>query len=122
MATILIAEDVPAVVPLVAERLTRLGHRVLLARDGEEAEATIRAERPDLVILDVVLPKRNGFQLCRSLRATPEFARLPIIVVTAMDRESDQYWGLKQGADEYLVQPVDPEALLESVAGYLPGS
>jgi len=120
MAKILIAEDSATSVELLRRALEPLGHEILIAEDGEDAELKIARERPDLVILDIIMPKRNGFQLCRAVRSNPETEKLPIIVVTSMDRESDRYWGLKQGADEYLVKPVDPVVLVAKVREYIP--
>lgn len=111
MAKILIADDSATAAALLSQTLTGLGHSTLVARDGEEAAEKIRTETLDLVILDVIMPGINGYQLCRSIRSDPDREGLPIIFVTAMDRDSDRYWGLKQGADEYLVKPVDPGEL-----------
>jgi DNA-binding response OmpR family regulator len=120
VAKILIAEDSATSVELLRRALSPLGHEILVATDGEDAEKQIAAERPDLLILDIILPKRNGFQLCRWIRANPDVKAVPIILVTSMDRESDRYWGLKQGADEYLIKPVDPALLCAKVRAYIP--
>ncbi len=119
MAKILIADDSPTAAALLQRMLAPLGHTILLVSDGEEAVRRIQHEHPDLVILDIIMPKMNGFQLCRTIRSDPELKDLPIIVVTSMDRESDRYWGLKQGADEYLVKPVDASVLQDKVRHYL---
>lgn len=119
MATILIADDSPTVIEQLRQALEPLGHEILVALDGEQARSQISASSPDLLILDVIMPKMNGFQLCRAIRADPALKKLPIIVVTAMDRESDRYWGLKQGADEFLVKPIDVEELRKKVRSYL---
>lgn len=119
MSKILIAEDSATAVEMLKRALAPLGHSIVVATDGEETEKLIRAERPDLLILDIIMPKINGFQLCRTLRADPQFSSLPIIVITSMDRESDRYWGMKQGASEYLVKPVDPSVLVQKVQNYL---
>ncbi len=119
MAKILIAEDSPTAAEMLRRTIVPLGHDVVMANDGQNAEALIRKEKPDLVILDIIMPKINGFQLCRSLRADPEFKDLPILVITSMDRESDRYWGMKQGANEYLVKPVDQKVLVEKIQVYL---
>ncbi len=121
MARILIAEDSPTAIEMLKRALAPLGHAIDTAGDGEEAQRKISNERPDLLILDIIMPKLNGFQLCRSIRANPALKDLPIIIVTSMDRESDRYWGLKQGADEYLVKPVDPAVLVAKVRSYLAG-
>lgn len=119
MAKILIADDSATSVAVLTKALAPLGHTLLVASNGEEAVRQIRAERPELVILDIIMPGVNGFQLCRTIRSDPELKGLVIIVVTSMDRESDRYWGMKQGADEYLVKPVDAEALIERVRRYI---
>jgi DNA-binding response OmpR family regulator len=122
VAKILIAEDSATAVELIKRTLSPLGHQIVIANDGENAERMILDEKPDLIILDIIMPRMNGFQLCRSLRSNPGFKDLPIIMITSMDRESDRYWGLKQGASEYLVKPVDPNLLLERVKAYLPSA
>jgi twitching motility two-component system response regulator PilH len=119
MAKILIADDSATAAAVLRKALAPLGHTILVAADGAEAEKAIKDERPDLLILDIIMPKMNGFQLCRSIRSDPDLKDLTIIVVTSMDRESDRYWGLKQGADEYLVKPVDPSLLVDKVRHYL---
>lgn len=119
MAKILIADDSTTAATSMLQVLAPLGHTILIAADGEDAERQIYTEHPDLVILDIIMPKLNGFQLCRTIRADPDLKNLPIIVVSSMDRDSDRYWGLKQGADEYLVKPIDPDLLRERVRQYL---
>ena len=116
---ILIAEDSPTAIDVLTRALEPLGHELIIASDGADAERHINEHAPDLLILDIIMPRVNGFQLCRTIRANPALRKLPIIVVTSMDRESDRYWGLKQGADEYLVKPVDPTVLVEKVRAYL---
>jgi len=121
MARILIAEDSPTAIEMLKRALAPLGHTIDTATDGEEAQRKLTADKPDLLILDIIIPKVNGFQLCRFVRSNPALKDLPIIIVTSMDRESDRYWGLKQGADEYLVKPVDPAVLVAKVRTYLSG-
>ena len=119
MAKILIAEDSDTAVEMLRRTLAPLGHEILVAQDGEDAVRLCADEKPDLLIVDVIMPRMNGFQLCRSLRKAEATRQMPIIIVTSMDRESDRYWGLKQGADEYLVKPVDSSVLLQKVKAYL---
>jgi twitching motility two-component system response regulator PilH len=119
MATILIADDSPSAVLLLRRILQPLGHDIVTAADGAEAAQAIADAPPDLVILDVVMPRKNGFELCRSLKSDPRTARIPVFLVTSMDREADRFWGLKQGADEYLCKPVDPDRLVEKVRSVL---
>ena len=119
MARILIADDSPTATELLRRALAPLGHEIRTASDGEEAHHSLQQSPPDMVILDVVMPKLNGFELCRAIREDPRFTDLPIIVVSAMDRESDRYWGLRQGADAYLTKPFSAEELQEAVSRYL---
>lgn len=121
MARILIAEDSPTSVEIIRRALEPLGHELLAVADGEAAARAVATFRPDLIIADIVMPKLNGFQLCRKLRADPATSRVPIIAVTAMDRASDRYWGLKQGLSEYLFKPVDTARLVAVVGRFLPG-
>lgn len=119
MAKILIADDSSVATALLSRALAPLGHTIVVASDGEEAQKRLAEDHPDLLILDLVMPKVNGFQICRNVRADPDLRTLPIIVVTAMDRECDRYWGLKQGANEYLTKPFRPEAIQQIVRRYL---
>lgn len=119
MAKILIADDSPTAIALLKKILQPLGHELLVAVDGDEAAEALRL-RPDLVILDVVMPKQNGFELCRALKGDPATAAIPVFFVTSMDREADRWWGLKQGADEYIMKPFDAGALVEKVRLRLP--
>ena len=112
--TILIADDSPTELRIFQQALAGLGHTIVTAVDGEEAERLVRRDAPDLLILEVVMPGKNGFELCRDLKRDPTFARIPIIIVTSKDEQADQIWGRRQGADEYLVKPFTPEALVEA--------
>lgn len=119
MATILIADDSPTAVTLLTRILSPLGHHIVTATDGDEAHRALAQARFDLIILDVVMPRYNGFELCRLLKSNPETATIPVFFVTSMDREADRWWGLKQGADEYIMKPVDAGALVEKVQARL---
>ena len=119
MATILIADDSPTALAMLKRELAPLGHEIREARDGDEVQSALDEVTPDLLILDIIMPKVNGFQLCRAIRADPSRRSLPIIVVTAMERQSDRYWGLKQGADEFFVKPVDGDVLRDKVRSLL---
>jgi CheY-like chemotaxis protein len=89
------------------------GYRVVAANDGEEGLAAIRAQRPDVILLDVMMPRLNGFQTCRRLKADPEHRTVPVVVLTAKDQPADEYWAREAGADEFMTKPVDAHALLE---------
>lgn len=117
--TILVVDDSPTEMRLVAGSLLRQGYRVLTARDGEEALEKIALERPRLVVLDVILPKKNGFQVCRTIKTTPDWQTVKVLLLTSKSQESDRFWGLKQGADDYMTKPFADVDLLASVARLL---
>ena len=87
--------------------------------DGEAAEEKVRSEKIDLIILDVIMPKKNGFQVCRDIKSNDLYKKIPVIMVTSKDQESDKFWGMKQGADEYLTKPFKPEDLVKAVKKYI---
>src|SRR4029078_951855 len=92
--------------------LESAGYRPVAITDSANIERTIDVERPQVILLDVVMPNRNGFQVCRDLKATPEYSRIPVIVVTSKDGESDRFWAQQQGADGYVVKPFTAQQLL----------
>jgi twitching motility two-component system response regulator PilH len=104
---------------LVVDRLVRQGYRVLTARDGDEALEKITQDRPKLVVLDVILPKKNGFQVCRTVKSTPDLCDVKVLLLTSKSQQSDRFWGLRQGADGYMTKPFADEELLASVARLL---
>ncbi len=107
--TILVVDDSPTDLKLMTSPLEEKGYRVLTAVDGEEALEKASKESPHLIVLDVVLPKKNGFQVCRQLKTAPETKDIKILMLTSKTQDSDRFWGLKQGADEYLTKPFDDE-------------
>ena len=116
---ILIVEDSPAEMNLIRSALEHKGYDIFTASDGEEALETAATVQPDLVLLDIVLPKKNGFQVCRHLKTSPATNQAKIILVSSKNQESDRFWGMKQGADEYLTKPFDEAQLLSSVKRHL---
>lgn len=108
---ILIAEDSSTVRRLIAARLAADGYEVVEAADGEEALAAVRLERPDLLVLDKVMPKLDGFEVIRELRADPDTAVVPIIMLTERTTEQDVLGGLDLGVDEYMPKPFSPHEL-----------
>ena len=108
---VLIADDNPTNVRILRARLTGEGYDIVTAGDGEEALAVARETRPDLILLDVMMPKLDGLEVCRRLKAMPDFPFTPIIIVTAMTDAKDVVAGLEAGADEHLGKPVDHAAL-----------
>ncbi len=112
---ILVVDDSPTEQKIVASLLSKKGYTIVTASDGEEAIATAKKEKPDLVVLDVVMPKKNGFQVCRALKTSPDTQALKIILLTSKDQDVDKFWGMKQGADEYLTKPFKDADLIAAV-------
>ena len=105
MAQILIVDDSPTEVFAIKRMLEGEGHETLVANNGEEGIELARSDKPDLILMDVVMPGMNGFQATRELSRDPNTAAIPIIMVSTKDQETDRIWGLRQGAREYLTKP-----------------
>lgn len=118
-AEILIVEDEAALAEVLRYNLESEGYRVRHARDGEEAEVMMSEDRPDLVVLDWMLPSVSGIEICRRLRAKPETSALPILLLTARGEEADRIRGLSTGADDYVVKPFSVPELMARVRGLL---
>jgi DNA-binding response OmpR family regulator len=116
---ILVVDDEPKIVGIVAAYLQRDGYRVSRAEDGRTALDAARADVPDLVVLDLMLPGVSGWDVCRELRRNPRTARVPIIMLTARDEIADRVVGLELGADDYVVKPFDPKELVARVHAVL---
>lgn len=121
MARILIVDDSPTETYRFREILEKNGHQVLEASNGADGVAVARAEQPDLVLMDVVMPGLNGFQATRQLTKGEDTAHIPVVIVTTKDQETDRVWGKRQGAKDYLSKPVDENLLLQVIAGLIPG-
>jgi twitching motility two-component system response regulator PilH len=119
MGKILVADDSLAELQIIQQALQSTGHTIITVMDGEAAEAKAKSDKFDLFILDVVMPKKNGFQVCREIKTNEQTKNVPVIMVTSKDQESDKFWGMKQGADEYLTKPFKPEDLLKTVKKYI---
>jgi DNA-binding response OmpR family regulator len=113
--TLLIADDEPNIVISVEYLMKREGFEVLVAGDGEEALAKIRQHRPDIVLLDVMMPKMNGFDVCQEVRADPALAGVRILMLTAKGRDTEVAKGLALGADVYMTKPFSTRELVEKV-------
>ena len=116
---ILVADDTPANVRMLETRLRHDGYEVVVARDGEETLAVAQAAQPDLILLDVMMPKLDGIAVCRQLKSDPAFPFTPIIMVTAMTDTKDVVAGFDAGGDDYLTKPVDQQALMARVRSML---
>jgi DNA-binding response OmpR family regulator len=117
--TVLVADDDADIRELVAYRMTRSGYAVLQASNGEEALELVTAELPDLAILDVMMPRLDGFEVVRRLRAQEETARIPIILLTARAQDADVARGFGAGADDYIRKPFSPQELAMRVQAIL---
>jgi adenylate cyclase len=118
-ARIVVADDSPASLDILKTRLASQGYDVVTATDGQEALDAVLSHRPDLILLDVMMPRLDGFEVCRRLRADLTLPFIPIILVTAKDDTRDIVAGLDSGADEYLTKPVDHAALTARVRSIL---
>lgn len=113
---ILVVDDSPTERHVMIELLTAHGYEVITAENGEEGIAMARSERPDLILMDVVMPGLNGYQATRTLAREEATKDIPIIVCSSKGQETDKIWGLRQGAQDYLVKPVDGDELLARIA------
>ena len=112
---VLIVDDSPSQVQLIKGLLEPEGYWPVGLNDPKRVEELLVSERPSLILLDVVMPERNGFQVCRELKGNAEFSGIPIVLVTSKDTASDRYWGEQQGADGYVTKPFTREELLRAV-------
>jgi len=115
MKKILICDDSLAEMKLMQSVLQQAGYWPVGVNDSKQIEKTIEVERPSLILLDVVMPDRNGFQVCRDLKGNAEFNRIPVIIVSSKSQESDKFWAQQQGADGYVVKPFTAQQLLSVV-------
>lgn len=112
---ILIADDEPDIVEIISYNLKLDGYEVVTARDGEEALQKAKSAKPDLIILDVMMPYKNGMEVCKALRSMPQFSQTLIIFLTALGDEFSHVKGLEYGADDYLTKPISPKVLVTKV-------
>lgn len=116
---ILVVDDVAMNVKLLADLLAVKGYQTCTASSGPEALATLKVERPDLLLLDVMMPGMSGYEVCRAIRANPAHAMLPVVLVTALDPAQERAKGLDAGADDFLSKPVSHAELLARVRSLL---
>ena len=116
---ILVVDDEPTIVRLMEFILARQGHEMIVAVNGEEALHKIRTQQPDLVLLDIMMPRIDGYEVAQRVRADPATAALPIIMLSAKAQEEDIRKGVDVGVDEYITKPFSPEHLVHVVADYL---
>lgn len=115
MGTALVVEDSLTDLQILVRCLQQGGINVLIAQSGEEAIATILKQKPDVVVLDVVLPGCSGFEVCRKLKAETATSSIPVVICSTKGSEMDRFWGMKQGADAYIAKPVDQEEFVRTI-------
>lgn len=116
--SILLVDDSKTELHYVSDILARQGYSVRTAENGDEAFRRLEEQTPDLILMDVVMPGMNGFQLTRAITKDPRYARVPVIMCTSKDQETDKVWGIRQGARDYIVKPVDPQELTSKIRAF----
>ena len=116
---ILVVDDSPTELQLISAPLKAKGYKVITAVDGDDAIEKACSQHPRVMLLDVIMPKKNGFQVCRQLKNSPDTQDIKIIIISSKSQQSDKFWGIKQGADEYMIKPFDEKTLLANVAKYM---
>jgi twitching motility two-component system response regulator PilH len=119
MPRILIVDDSPTESFKISGVLKRHGHEVLAAESGEQALQVARDSKPDLILMDIVMPGLNGFQATRQLTRDPATSAIPVVMLTSKSQEADRIWGERQGARGYLVKPVDDSVLVATISQVL---
>ena len=112
---ILVVDDSKTELHHLFEILTQHGYAVRTAEGGEEAMKRLQEDRPDLILMDVVMPGQNGFQLTRAITRDPKYAGIPVIMCTSKNQETDRVWGMRQGAKDYVVKPVQGDELIAKI-------
>ena len=120
MAKVMVVDDAVSDSKLMESILRAAGHQVVCYGDGEGLEEKVVAERPDVLLLDIVMPKRNGYEVLRSLKRHADTKSTPVVLVTSKNQSSDEAWGRRQGADDYLGKPFTPEQLVGLVRRFVP--
>ena len=115
---ILLVDDSKTELHHLSDILGKRGYKVRTAENGEEALRRLSEDKPDLILMDVVMPGQNGFQLTRAITRDPDFANVPVIICTSKNQETDRVWGMRQGARDYVVKPVNPEELLAKIKAF----
>ncbi len=115
---ILLVDDSKTELHFLSELLTKRGYAVRTAENGEEAMRRLAEEKPDLILMDVVMPGKNGFQLTRTITRDPLFEKVPVIMCTSKNQETDRVWGMRQGASDYITKPVDTEELIRKIKSF----
>ena len=112
---VMVVDDSPTEIHLLSEMLKKNGFNVTTASNGEEAIAKSKTDKPDLILMDVVMPGMSGFETTRAITKNPETAKIPVIICTTKGQETDKAWGLRQGAKDYIVKPVTEKILMDKI-------
>lgn len=115
---ILLVDDSKTELHHLSELLTRKGYKVRTAENADEALRRLAEAKPDLILMDVVMPGQNGFQLTRRITRDPAYADIPVIMCTSKNQETDKVWGMRQGARDYVVKPVDADELIGKIKAF----
>jgi two-component system, chemotaxis family, response regulator PixH len=115
MATILVVDDTLTQIEIISGTLKKAGFTIMEASSSEDAKVKINLQKPDAIVLDVVLPGISGFELCRELKDNPDTSAIPVVLCSTKNGEMDKFWGMKQGAAGYIAKPIDPEELIKAV-------
>jgi twitching motility two-component system response regulator PilH len=116
---ILVVDDSPTELKMISRALESGGYDVVTAKDGEEALQMVSKQPVKLIVLDVIMPKMNGFQVCRQIKSSNQFKGIKVILLTSKSQDSDKFWGKKQGADLYMTKPFEVDTLLNNVASMI---
>lgn len=119
MAKILVVDDSPTQLKNLTKLVEGQGHEAITAEDGMAGVNAAKEQQPDLILMDVVMPELNGFQATRKITQDPETSHIPILIVTTKDQQTDQVWGKRQGASDYIVKPPDEKDLVAKINSYL---
>jgi twitching motility two-component system response regulator PilH len=119
MGKVMVVDDAYSELKLMESILRGAGHHVVTLIDGDALEDKVTTERPDVLLLDIVLPKRNGYELLRALKRNEQTRATPIVLVSSKNQESDRAWGKRQGADDYLGKPFTSDQLLTTVGRFV---
>jgi twitching motility two-component system response regulator PilH len=115
---ILLVDDSKTELHFLSDLLTQRGYKVRTAENGDEAMKRLGEDKPDLILMDVVMPGQNGFQLTRAITRDPRFLDVPVIMCTSKNQETDKVWGMRQGARDYVVKPVDADELVAKIRAF----
>ncbi len=115
---ILVVDDSKTELHHLSDMLGKRGFAVRTAENGEQAFERLAEDKPDLILMDVVMPGQNGFQLTRAITRDPRFVGVPVIMCTSKNQETDKVWGLRQGARDYIVKPINGDELLTKIKAF----